>query len=120
MSTRQIIIILTSIILYACSSIPKNKVVIRYLDRPFREFQIDDGTSFKINELETRLKGYCKENPNTIFDFVAEIKCQVETTTKIKSILNKVGVSLQGYWVPTSELTVVESPYGDGYINIKN
>lgn len=115
---KTTIVILTSIVLCACSSIPKKElVVIRCLDRPLGEFSIGGEKPFKMNEFEVKLKEFVKENSDISFDFVAEIKLRTKMTEKIKLILFRAGVKVNSFWVPTSEMTQMKSPYGHGYIN---
>ena len=96
--------------------------VIRYCLEPFGTFEVAGSDIKEIrttDELTQKLTAYKASHPKAQYEMVSEVKCVQIRVDEIAAAIQKAGIQLQHYWVPTS-LDAKPSPHGDGKVDIIN
>ena len=96
--------------------------VIRYCLNPFGTFEVVGSEINGIrttDELTQKLTAYKASHPKAQYEMVSEVKCVQKRVDDIAAAIQKAGIQLQHYWVPTS-LDAKPSPHGDGKVDIIN
>ena len=96
--------------------------VIRYCLEPFGTFEVAGSDIKEIrttDELTQKLMAYKASHPKAQYEMVSEVKCVQQRVDDIWTAIQKAGIQLQHYWVPTS-IDVKPGPHGDGMVDIIN
>ena len=122
---KHIIVIICSVFLVGCFTRPRvysEFTVIRYCLNPFGTFEVVGSEIIGIrttDELTQKLTAYKASHPKAQYEMVSEVKCVQKRVDEIAAAIQRAGIQLQHYWVPTS-LDVKPGPHGDGMVDIIN